>query len=124
MIKLLSILALSITLHELGHFIVAKVFKQKILSLQLFLFPVFYMFLKGTLYKIGLIPVFGYVNSPGVFNLSKVRILIYLLSGIAVNALLLFVPDPVVRSVNLYFIIFNLIPFKNSDGRKIFRLFK
>lgn len=121
MIKLLLILALSIALHELGHFIAAKLFKQKVLSVQLFLFPIFYVFIKGTLFKIGLIPVLGYVNAP-IHNLKPIQKIIYFSSGILVNTLLLLVPDPFVRAVNLYKIISSLIPYKNSDGKNILRV--
>lgn len=124
MLKTLLIIALSIALHELGHYLTARIFKQKVLSVQLFLFPVLYVYLKGTLYKVGLVPVIGYVNAPGVYSLSTTKQIIYFLSGITVNALLLFVPDPVVRAVNLYTIIFSLIPFKRSDGRNIWIVLK
>ena len=123
MLKLLSILALSIALHELGHFIAAKLFKQKILSVQLFLFPILYIFVKGTLLKIGLIPVIGYVNAP-VNNLKPIQKIIYFSSGILVNTLLLLIPDPFVRAVNLYKIIFSLIPYGNSDGKNILIVLK
>lgn len=118
MIKLLIILAISIALHELGHFVAAKLFKQKVLSVQLFLFPILYIFVKGTLFKIGIIPVIGYVNAP-VNTLKPIQKIIYFSSGIMVNTLLLLIPDPIVRAVNLYKIISSLIPYKNSDGKNI-----
>lgn len=120
MLKLLIVIAGSIALHELGHFIIAKIFKVKILSVQLFMMPIFFIFFKGILFKIGIIPVIGYTNAPKIKELSDIKKIIYFAAGICVNCLLLLIHDRIIIGVNLYFIIFNLIPFRNSDGKQIF----
>lgn len=123
MIKVLLLLAVSIFAHEVGHIIAAKVFKTKIISIQFFLWPVFYIWFKETLIKIGWIPLIGYINTPGIYQLSKWKQIVFYLSGTLATALLMLINDDVLRTINLYMLIFNLLPFASSDGRKIFQVF-
>lgn len=122
MIDILLFISISIIVHEAGHFIAGKVFKLHIASVQLFLYPIIFVFFKGTLFKIGFIPIVGYVNALGIYKLSRSKQIIYYLSGILMNSILLLYPNNILFTINVYMIIVNLIPFKNSDGKKILNL--
>ncbi len=120
MIKVVLFLYLSVFVHELGHFIAAKAMKIKILSASLFMYPIFYIYVRGTLVKIGFIPVTGYVNAPGIYQQSRIKKIIYFASGIAMNCILMAISkDLVLVSINTFLVLSNLMPFKKSDGRNI-----
>lgn len=66
-------LSLLIVLHELGHFIPAKIFKTKVEKFYLFFDPYFSIFKKkigGTEYGIGWLPLGGYVKIAGMIDES------------------------------------------------------
>lgn len=66
-------LSLLIILHELGHFIPAKIFKTKVEKFYLFFDPYFSLFKKkigGTEYGIGWLPLGGYVKIAGMVDES------------------------------------------------------
>lgn len=66
-------LSLLIILHELGHFIPAKIFKTKVEKFYLFFDPYFSLFKKkigGTEYGIGWLPLGGYVKIAGMIDES------------------------------------------------------
>lgn len=66
-------LSLLIILHELGHFIPAKIFKTKVEKFYLFFDPYFSIFKKkigGTEYGIGWLPLGGYVKIAGMVDES------------------------------------------------------
>lgn len=70
MILMLSIL---VTLHELGHYIPAKLFKTKVEKFYLFFDPYFSLFKKKigeTTYGIGWLPLGGYVKIAGMIDES------------------------------------------------------
>ncbi|MES2382612.1 MAG: site-2 protease family protein [Bacteroidota bacterium] len=119
-LKIVEILYLSVFAHELGHFIVARLLNLKIVSVSIFMRPFICIFLNGTLYKIGFIPITGYVNVPDIYTQSKWKKIIYFSAGIIMNtSLLLFSNDVFLQTINLYLILFNLLPFRKSDGRNI-----
>lgn len=120
MIKIALALYLCVFAHELGHFVVAKLFKIQVVSVSLFMYPLLYVFFKGTLFRIGFIPVNGYVNAPDIYRQKKYIKIIYFSAGVIMNAAMLcFTDDVVIVSTNIYLIVFSLIPFRNSDGRNI-----
>ncbi len=120
MIKIILLLYLSVAFHELGHFLAAKAIKIKVISAAVFMYPIFFVFIKGTLLKIGFIPVTGYVNAPGIFQQTRIKKIFYFAAGIIMNALLIACfNDPILTTINLYIIIFNLVPYGKSDGRNI-----
>jgi len=66
-------LSLLIVLHELGHFIPAKIFKTRVEKFYLFFDPYFSLFKKkigGTEYGIGWLPLGGYVKIAGMIDES------------------------------------------------------
>jgi len=66
-------LSLLIVLHELGHFIPAKLFKTRVEKFYLFFDPYFSLFKKkigGTEYGIGWLPLGGYVKISGMIDES------------------------------------------------------
>lgn len=66
-------LSLLIILHELGHFIPAKIFKTRVEKFYLFFDPYFSLFKKkigGTEYGIGWLPLGGYVKISGMVDES------------------------------------------------------
>ena len=98
---IIPILAFLIFVHELGHFVTAKLFKIKVLEFG-FGFPprVFGFSYKGTIYSINLIPVGGFVKmagekefeGPGSFSsASAFQRLVVLVAGSFMNLLVPFV---------------------------------
>ena len=72
-IQLLFSLSLLIVLHELGHFIPAKIFKTRVEKFYLFFYVKFALFKKkigGTEYGIGWLPLGGYVKISGMIDES------------------------------------------------------
>ncbi len=72
-IQLILSLSILIVLHELGHFIPAKIFKTRIEKFYLFFDPWFSLFKKkigGTEYGIGWLPLGGYVKISGMIDES------------------------------------------------------
>ncbi|HEY9184330.1 MAG TPA: RIP metalloprotease RseP [Salegentibacter sp.] len=72
-IQLLLSLSLLIVLHELGHFIPAKIFKTRVEKFFLFFDVKFALFKKkigGTVYGIGWLPLGGYVKISGMIDES------------------------------------------------------
>ncbi len=66
-------LSILIVLHELGHFIPAKIFKTRVEKFYLFFDPWFSLFkkkIKGTEYGIGWLPLGGYVKIAGMIDES------------------------------------------------------
>src|SRR5690554_7132370 len=66
-------LSLLIVLHELGHFIPAKIFKTRVEKFYLFFDPWFSLFKKkigDTVYGIGWLPLGGYVKISGMIDES------------------------------------------------------
>lgn len=125
MISIYLALCLSIFLHELGHFLVAKIFNVKVDSVQLFLYPIIAIFLKGTLYRIGFIPLIGYVNAKEIYSRGILVNCIYWLSGVFVNLFCYVLSEDIVfKSVSLYFFVFNLFPLRNSDLSNLYRYIK
>jgi Zn-dependent protease len=122
MINVLFLLSLSLIAHETGHFICAKIFKSKILTVKLFWGTVFYIWIKGILFKIGLVPILANISVPGIYKIEKWKQIIFYLSGITMNAVLYFIGNEILQTINLYLLIFNLLPFASSDGRKIFQI--
>lgn len=108
--QLILSLSILVVLHELGHFIPAKLFKTRVERFFLFFDPWFALFKKrvrGTLYGIGWIPLGGYVKIAGMIDESFDKThtkrplqpwefrskpawqrLIIMLGGVIVNALL------------------------------------
>ncbi|MBI4647663.1 MAG: RIP metalloprotease RseP [Bacteroidia bacterium] len=75
-LQLLLSLAIIVILHELGHFVFAKIFKTRVEKFYLFFNPWFsiYKFKKGeTEYGIGWIPLGGYVKIAGMIDESLDR---------------------------------------------------
>jgi regulator of sigma E protease len=75
-IQLLLSLSLLIVLHELGHFIPAKIFKTRVEKFFLFFDVKFALFKKkigGTVYGIGWLPLGGYVKISGMIDESMDR---------------------------------------------------
>jgi regulator of sigma E protease len=71
--QLILSLSILIVLHELGHFIPAKLFKTRVEKFYLFFDPWFSLFKKkvnGTEYGIGWIPLGGYVKISGMIDES------------------------------------------------------
>lgn len=119
MILMLSIL---VTLHELGHYIPAKLFKTKVEKFYLFFNPWFSLFKKKigeTTYGIGWLPLGGYVKIAGMIDESMDseqmksepkpwefrskpawQRLIIMLGGVTVNVLLAWVIYTIMFSVN------------------------
>ena len=72
-IQLLLSLSLLVVLHELGHFIPAKLFKTRVEKFYLFFDVKFALFKKkigGTEYGIGWLPLGGYVKISGMIDES------------------------------------------------------
>ena len=72
-IQLLLSLSLLIVLHELGHFIPAKIFKTRVEKFFLFFDVKFALFKKkfgNTVYGIGWLPLGGYVKISGMIDES------------------------------------------------------
>ena len=72
-IQLLMSLSLLIVLHELGHFIPARIFKTRVEKFFLFFDVKFALFKKkigGTTYGIGWLPLGGYVKISGMIDES------------------------------------------------------
>ena len=70
---LLLSLAILVVLHELGHFIPAKIFKTRVEKFYLFFDPWFSLFKKKigeTVYGIGWLPLGGYVKISGMIDES------------------------------------------------------
>ena len=66
-------LSILIVLHELGHFIPAKLFNTRVEKFYLFFDPYFSLFKKkigGTEYGIGWLPLGGYVKISGMIDES------------------------------------------------------
>lgn len=117
-LKILLLLAAAIAIHEFTHYIFAKLFKLNVLSVQLFLWPLLYIYANKTLWKIGFIPLFGYVNAKGVTGLTRLSRFIFFMSAPLVNLLCFYVScDYVFKTINLYLFFINIIPLKNSDIR-------
>jgi len=111
--QLLLSLSILVILHELGHFIPAKLFKTKVEKFYLFFDPWFSIFKKkigDTEYGIGWLPLGGYVKISGMIDesMDKEQMekppqewefrskpawqrLIIMLGGVAVNVILAFV---------------------------------
>ena len=71
-IQLLLSLSLLIVLHELGHFIPAKIFKTRVEKFFLFFDVKFALFKKkfgDTVYGIGWLPLGGYVKISGMIDM-------------------------------------------------------
>lgn len=71
--QLILSLSILIVLHELGHFIPAKLFKTRVERFFLFFDPWFALFkkrIRGTLYGIGWLPLGGYVKIAGMIDES------------------------------------------------------
>ena len=71
--QLLASLSILVVLHELGHFIPAKLFKTRVEKFYLFFDPWFSLFKKkvgGTEYGIGWLPLGGYVKISGMIDES------------------------------------------------------
>jgi len=71
--QLLLSLSILIVLHELGHFIPAKIFKTRVEKFYLFFDPWFSLFKKkinGTEYGVGWLPLGGYVKISGMIDES------------------------------------------------------
>ena len=71
--QLLLSLAILVVLHELGHFIPAKIFKTRVEKFYLFFDPWFSLFKKKigeTVYGIGWLPLGGYVKISGMIDES------------------------------------------------------
>ena len=72
-LQLLLSLAILVVLHELGHFIPAKIFKTRVEKFYLFFDPWFSIFKKKigeTVYGIGWLPLGGYVKISGMIDES------------------------------------------------------
>ena len=72
-IQLLLSLSILIVLHELGHFIPAKIFKTRVEKFFLFFDVKFALFKKkfgDTVYGIGWLPLGGYVKISGMIDES------------------------------------------------------
>ena len=72
-LQLLLSLAILVVLHELGHFIPAKIFKTRVEKFYLFFDPWFSLFKKKigeTVYGIGWLPLGGYVKISGMIDES------------------------------------------------------
>ena len=70
-IQLLLSLSILIVLHELGHFIPAKIFKTRVEKFFLFFDVKFALFKKkfgDTVYGIGWLPLGGYVKISGMID--------------------------------------------------------
>src|ERR1700749_2102830 len=64
-------LSILVVLHELGHFIPAKLFKCRVEKFYLFFDPWFSLFKKkvgDTLYGVGWLPLGGYVKIAGIID--------------------------------------------------------
>ena len=71
--QLLLSLSILVVLHELGHFIPAKIFKTRVEKFYLFFDPWFSLFkkkFKGTEYGVGWLPLGGYVKISGMIDES------------------------------------------------------
>src|SRR5690606_25779026 len=71
--QLILMLSILVVLHELGHFIPAKLFKTKVEKFYLFFDPWFSIFKKKigeTTYGIGWLPLGGYVKIAGMIDES------------------------------------------------------
>ena len=71
--QLLASLSILVVLHELGHFIPAKLFKTRVEKFYLFFDPWFSLFKKkvgGTEYGVGWLPLGGYVKISGMIDES------------------------------------------------------
>ena len=69
--QLLLSLSILVVLHELGHFIPAKLFKTRVEKFYLFFDPWFSIFkkkFKGTEYGVGWLPLGGYVKISGMID--------------------------------------------------------
>ena len=111
--QLLLSLSILVILHELGHFIPAKLFKTRVEKFYLFFDPWFSLFKKkvgGTEYGVGWLPLGGYVKISGMIDesMDKEQMkkepqpwefrskpawqrLIIMLGGVTVNVILAFV---------------------------------
>jgi regulator of sigma E protease len=71
--QLILSLSILVVMHELGHFIPAKIFKCRVEKFYLFFDPWFALFKKkagGTEYGIGWLPLGGYVKISGMVDES------------------------------------------------------
>lgn len=120
--QLILCLSILVTLHELGHFAAAKLFKTKVDKFMLFFDPWFALFKKKigeTTYGIGWLPLGGYVKIAGMIDesMDKEQLkqepqpwefrskpawqrLIIMLAGIIVNVILAWLIYSVMLSVN------------------------
>ena len=133
--QLLMSLSILVVLHELGHFIPAKIFKTKVEKFYLFFDPWFSVFkkkIRGTEYGVGWLPLGGYVKIAGMIDesMDKEQMkkpaepwefrakpawqrLIIMLGGVTVNLLL----GVFIYSMTLYFYGDKYLPNKNlTDG--------
>ena len=72
-VSLIFSLSILVVLHELGHFIPAKLFKTRVEKFYLFFDPWFSLVKKkigGTTYGIGWLPLGGYVKIAGMVDES------------------------------------------------------
>ena len=72
-VSLIFSLSILVVLHELGHFIPAKLFKTRVEKFYLFFDPWFSLVKKkigGTVYGIGWLPLGGYVKIAGMVDES------------------------------------------------------
>lgn len=73
-IQLILSLSIIIIIHEIGHFIPAKIFKTRVEKFFIFFDPWFAIFktkIGDTLYGIGWLPLGGYVKISGIINENK-----------------------------------------------------
>ena len=111
--QLLLSLSILVVLHEMGHFLAARMFNTKVEKFYLFFNPWFSLFKKkigDTTYGIGWLPLGGYVKIAGMIDESmdndqlskkpepwefrskpKWQKLIIMIGGVAVNFILAFV---------------------------------
>ena len=92
-------LLLLIFLHELGHILVASIFKIKINRIVL--------------------TVMGLFMDAETNDLSFIKGIIFYLSGLIVNLILLFFLKEEFKKINLFILIINLIPIYPTDGYNI-----
>lgn len=101
-LKLFVLSYIFIILHELAHVIVSNILRVKV-------------------YEIELLPI-G-INAKYEKNISVVKELIISLAGPCASFLFYkFLSNPLVKSINLFIAITNLIPFKPYDGGRIVNL--